>query len=99
MSNTKYRKQHGILPRYNEWMLIGREMTKIQFWSSFYDFSFQFWGDGDNNVFIARDLVEVHSMGGSNSPLNIMQRTIAWCEVTNPSVTYPEVIDISNPQP
>lgn len=96
---TKKEKTPVPLPAFNEWALIGRAMAKIQFWAERYDLSFQFWKDGNNNVFIERDLVEIHSMGGEDTPLQIMERTIEWCEKTNPSVKYPAGIEISNPQP
>lgn len=87
------------LPSFGEWALIGRGMAKIQFWSGRYDLSFQFWGEDNNNVFIERDGVELASFGGEETPLLIIERTIEWCEKSNPSVKYPKGIEISNPQP
>jgi len=70
--------------------IIGMAMLKIEFWASQYQISFQFWGEGDNNVFIYRDHVEIASFGGESSPIDIIERTVAWCEKSNPSKEYPE---------
>jgi hypothetical protein len=93
------KKTHGALPEFNEWMLIGKAMAKIQFWSGKYDLSFQFWGEGDCNVYISKDSVDIKSMGGEDTPLEIMNQAIEWCEKANPSTKYPEGIEASNPQP
>lgn len=82
----------------NEFTLIGSLLAKIEYWSTLYDISFQFWND-DNNVFIGRDLVEIHSMGGRSTMREILEDTIEWCEKTNPSKKYPKAITITNVQP
>lgn len=92
-------KTAGPLPTFDQWMIIGREMTKIQFWSAYYDFSFQFWGEDNNNVYVSRDSIDIADFGGEETPLDIIKRVIAWCEKTNPSVTYPAGIEVSNIQP
>lgn len=63
-------------------------LRRINYWRKKYDLSFQFWQD-QNNVYIARDLVDIHSMGGRESIEEILQDTIEWCEKTNPSFKYP----------
>lgn len=93
MSKTTESKQSPI----REHMLIGVLMGKIDFWTSQYEFSFQFWGDGNNNVFINRDDVEVASFGGENSIRKILERTLAWCEKANPRKKYPFLSDINLP--
>lgn len=92
-------KPIGRIPPFDEWFVIGRELTKIQFWSSRYDISFQFWGSNNNNVFIERDGVDITSFGGYDTPLQVLKKAVEWFEKTNPSVEYPKGIDISNPQP
>ena len=39
-------------------------LKEIELFSVKYQFSFQFWGDGNNNVFISKDDVELYSSGG-----------------------------------
>lgn len=41
-----------------------RLLEEIEKYSSKYQFSFQFWGDGNNNVFIMKDDVDLYSSGG-----------------------------------
>jgi hypothetical protein len=64
-------------------------MKDIEKWSSVYEFSFQFWGEGQNNVYINKDDVEVASYGGENTAKEIMERTLEWCEKANPRIKYP----------
>ena len=97
-------ESHGLdndkkLPDFTNWMLIGREMTKIMFWTQRYNFSFQFWGVDNNNVYIERDGVDIADFGGEATPMEIMQRTVKWCEEHSPGMKYPKGIEISNPQP
>ena len=80
-------------------MLVGLLMAKIEYWQNQYEFSFQFWEDKNNNVFINRGRVEIASFGGERSIQKILERTIAWCEKANPRFKYPDGIEISNPQP
>lgn len=81
----------------NEFTLIGSLLAKIEYWSTLYNISFQFWDD-DNNVYISCDLVDIHSMGGRSTMREILEDTIEWCEKTNPSKKYPKVITITNVQ-
>jgi hypothetical protein len=67
-------------------------LEKIEFWTKQYEFSFQFWGEGNNNVFINRDGIEIASFGGENSIKDILKLTIDWCEKANPSkIKYPKL--------
>lgn len=42
-------------------------MDEIDKWSETYQFSFQFWGTGNNNVFIEKHGVDLYSSGGFNN--------------------------------
>lgn len=75
---------------------MGILMAKIAYWSTRYDISFQFW-NGDNNVYISRDQIDIHSSGGYETIEKVLKYTIEWCEKTNPSFKYPEGIEITNP--
>ena len=39
-------------------------LKEIEKYSDKYQFSFQFWGNGDNNVYIAKDYVNLFDTGG-----------------------------------
>ncbi len=63
---------------------------KIEFWSKKYEFSFQFWGEGQNNVYINKDFVEIASFGGKKTIDDIFKKVIEWCEKANPRIKYPQ---------
>lgn len=58
--------------------------TQIEKWSEYYDFTFQFWGEGNNNVFIAKDSVDLASFGGEKTIASILERTMQWVKEKNP---------------
>lgn len=58
---------------------------EIQKWSSVYNFSFQFWGEGNNNVFIAKDNIDLASFGGEDTIQAIFDRTMQWVKEKNPN--------------
>lgn len=65
-------------------MAVANLVKKIEKWSAVYDFSFQFWGEGNMNVFIAKDGIDITSFGGEDTIEAIMQRTLAWIAEKNP---------------
>lgn len=58
--------------------LLGALLGEIEKWSGKYQFSFQFWGEDNNNVFINKDHVEITSMGGRESIQEILADTLEW---------------------
>lgn len=79
--------------------VMGILMAKIEFWTKRYEFSFQFWGEDNNNVYINRGTVEIASFGGEGTIREILERTLAWCEKASPSLKYPQGLTITNHQP
>lgn len=61
-------------------------MAKIDFYSKIYEFSFQFWGKDNNNVFINKGDVELTSFGGIVSSRSCMRRAIEYVERINPTI-------------
>lgn len=59
-------------------------MKDIEEWSTVYEFSFQFWGEGNNNVYINKHGVELTSFGGENTIEDILKRTLEWVNEKNP---------------
>lgn len=47
-------------------------LKEIERWAEKYQFSFQFWGIGNNNVFISKDHVDLYSSGGFDSANDVM---------------------------
>lgn len=74
-----------------------REKTNlelIEFWSRIYEFSFQFWGDANNNVYINKGGIELASFGGEDTIDEIFKRAIEWCEKQNPNGYKPPAVVI-----
>ena len=47
-------------------------LKEIDKYSEKYDFSFQFWGTGLNNVFIYKKGIEIHDIGQEETSRNII---------------------------
>jgi hypothetical protein len=85
-------KNYNLKPETWDKMGIGLLLTKVEFWAFQYDFSFQFWGVGNNNVYINRSNVELASFGGFDTIKEAFERVLEWCEKANPRIKYPESI-------
>lgn len=85
-------KNYKLNPSNWDKVELGVATTKIEFWAHQYDFSFQFWGVGNNNVFINRSNVELHSSGGFETVKEMMDYVLRWCEKANPRVKYPTAL-------
>lgn len=82
------------------WQLKCLVLNEIENWTPKYEFSFQFWGEGNNNVFIDKDDVEIHSTGGYETPLDAMIAALEYIYKINPKAkrinltkTEPKEID------
>lgn len=62
---------------------MGELMGEIEKWSDKYEFSFQFWGLGNNNVWLYKGGVEIFNRGGRESPREIIEETLQWIYKTN----------------
>ena len=82
----------------SEHMILGVQMAKIKFWASQYEFSFQFWGEHNNTIYINRDGIELASNGGHLTMNTIIDWTIDWCEKANPRKKYPWLTKIDLPE-
>lgn len=56
----------------HEYYELPHLITEIEKWSKKYEFSFQFWGDYKNSVWIYKDGVELFSSGGCRSMVEVM---------------------------
>lgn len=83
----------------SESMLLGILLGKIEYWTKQYEFSFQFWGEDNNNVYIMRDDVEIGCLGGRTTVTELLEDTIEWCEKANPRFKYTSGLTVTNPQP
>jgi hypothetical protein len=53
-------------------------LNQLSKWSKIYHFSFQFWGRNNNNVFIEKDDVEIHSIGGEATPEDVIIKALNY---------------------
>lgn len=67
-----------------EKMTVAAMMKEIEKWSQIYEFSFQFWGRDENNVYIKKGNVEVASFGGEKTISDILRLTLEWVKKENP---------------
>jgi hypothetical protein len=53
-------------------------LEEIEKWSQKYELSFQFWGNGCNNVFISKDGVDLYDAGGYSSIEDVLTVALKW---------------------
>jgi hypothetical protein len=85
-------KNYSMAPSIHDRMGVGMLLCKVEFWAHQYDFSFQFWGVGNNNVFINKENIDLSSSGGFQTVKEMFEWVVKWCEKSNPRVKYPEAI-------
>lgn len=61
-----------------------KDLLEIQKWSDKYEFSFQFWGMGNNNVFVEKDGTELYSTGGHETPELAIKDALNYVNKINP---------------
>lgn len=59
-------------------------LKEIQKWSEVYQFTFQFWGEGNNHVYIDKDNTRLTSFGQFDTPKEAIEKTLKWCMDKNP---------------
>ncbi len=82
----------------NNQFLLGLQLARLDFWvnKKKYNVSIQFWGDGDNNVYIVKEDVEVAVFGGCDTAYEAIDKTVTWFEKSNPSIKYPNELGGAN---
>ena len=53
-------------------------MSEIEKYSEMYQFSFQFWGYANNNVFIMKDNVDLFDTGGLDAPGDAIKSALTY---------------------
>ena len=53
-------------------------LKEIEKYSGKYQLSFQFWGEGNNNVFVEKNDVELYSNGGLESPKEAIKEALNY---------------------
>lgn len=62
---------------------VGTAMYLLNEYMGRYCISFQFWGSGNNNVYIEKDGVELYSAGGEETPFDIMTIALNYLDKIN----------------
>jgi len=64
---------------------VEKLLKEIERWAGIYEFSFQFWGKDNNNVYINKDDVELASFGGEKDIHTILVRVVQYLRKINPN--------------
>jgi len=64
-------------------------VAEIDKWSKEYEFQFQFWGSGNNSVFICKGHVELISFGCEDTVKDILKTAVDWVHSKNRKGTKP----------
>jgi hypothetical protein len=54
----------SLLEKQRKEMIVEKLIKEIEKYGGKYQISFQFWGDGNNNVFIMKNDIDLYSSGG-----------------------------------
>src|ERR1700689_4217106 len=66
-------------------------IDELEKWSKEYNFSFQFWGKDQNNIYISKGGIDVASFGGETNIRDVIVRALDWVYKQNPKgVVHPE---------
>ena len=55
----------------------------LEYWEGTYEFSFQFWGPDNNNVFISKGGVRLYDTGGLATPKLVCIKALEYIERIN----------------
>lgn len=58
-------------------------MDEIEKWSETYEFSFQFWGNGNNNIYLSKGGVDLYDTGGLETPREAIETVLMWIYIKN----------------
>lgn len=87
-----------MMKTFSEQAILGILLSRIEWWSKQYEISFQVWGEGNNNVFVNHDDVDIYSSGGWETVEEMFNEVLKWCERSNPSKKYPSWLQGTNPE-
>jgi hypothetical protein len=62
---------------------VGVAMSNLNEYMGKYQISFQFWGEGNNNVFIEKDGVPLHETGGYDTPYSAITDAVRYLDKIN----------------
>ncbi|AZA73549.1 hypothetical protein [Chryseobacterium indoltheticum] len=57
--------------------------SDLDYWSVKYEFTFQFWGDYNNNIFITKGGVNIYDTGGLESPRKAIVNALEYINKIN----------------
>jgi hypothetical protein len=62
---------------------LGELMQEVEKWSEKYEFSFQFWGKGNNTFYIYKDGIDMLNIGGFYDSREAIENALMWVYKTN----------------
>ncbi len=72
-------------------------LSELQKFSTKYEFNFQFWGGGANNVFIYKDDVEIYNSGDNDTVEEAIINALEFCYRVNKAPLT--LVDTDQPDP
>lgn len=70
-------------PDQNNPVSIGIVLTELYKYMGRYDITFQFWGEGNNNVWVEKGGIELYHSGGNKDPLTAMNEALSYLKKVN----------------
>ena len=56
---------------------IGELLAEIDTYTYIYEFNFQFWGKGNNNVYVSKGHIELFDIGGRETIEQLLEDTLS----------------------
>ena len=61
-------------------------LAEIEKYSEVYEFHFQFWGKGSNNVFVSKNDVELYNSGDHETPEDAIKEALRYIYKVKPNL-------------
>lgn len=58
-------------------------IKRIEEYAGKYEFSFQFWGEGNNNIYIVKDDVDLYDSGGHETIKDCLENALKYLDRIN----------------
>lgn len=58
-------------------------IKRIEHYAEKYEFNFQFWGEGNNNIYIIKDDVALYDSGGHETIKDCLEDTLKYLDRIN----------------
>lgn len=70
-------------PEQNSPIALGLVLAELYKYMGRYDITFQFWGEGNNNVWVEKGGVELYHSGSNKDPLSAINDALSYLNKVN----------------